>query len=378
MKPTVCVMTGTRAEYGLLKPLIEKLDKDAAVSLRLLVTGTHLIKEYGNTQTEIAEDGFAYDTVPIPVGGASGTEIASHIGTATKAFAGFFYENKPDMLVILGDRYEAFAAATAAFTMRIPIAHISGGDVTEGAIDNGFRHAISMFATLHFPGCEASAQRLIRMGATPENVYSVGDPGVENCLNTDFMSISEIEESIDFSLDHGNYAVVTFHPATKEPGEAEKQVRELTTALDSFPDMRFIITLANADAEGDLINRHWSTEGKTHENWLVVPSLGVRRYLSVVKHSKGVIGNSSSGISEAPSLKVALGIPTVNIGSRQDGRPMAESVLCCAPERERIREVMKLAFSEDFREKAKKVKSLFGAGNTSAEICRIIKCFFEV
>ena len=373
MRHKICVVTGTRAEYGLLRRLIGKLDGDADTELKLLVTGTHLSEAYGNTQEEIREDGFPFDALPIPLGGETGAQVAEFTGEALKRFATYFAECRPEMVVILGDRYEAFAAAAAAFTEGIPIAHISGGDVTEGALDNGFRNAISMFAKLHFPGCEESAQRLIRMGAASDRVYSVGDPGVENCLNTDFMGMDELEENLGFSLDNGNFSIVTYHPVTTEVGKAFEQVRALAEALEEFPDMRFIITLANADAEGEVINAFWRETAPDHKNWLVVPSLGVRRYLSAVKLAKAVIGNSSSGIVEAPALQV----PTVNVGNRQQGRPMAESVICCRPDKEEIRGALKRAFSPEFQALAKKTVSTFGNGNTSEEIARIIKEYLE-
>lgn len=281
-----------------------------------------------------------------------------------RAFADYFSAHRPDLLVVLGDRYEILAAAIAAHFSGIPIAHISGGDVTEGAVDDAIRHSVTKMSTLHFPGCEQSRQRIIQMGEHPERVFNVGEPGVENCLHTSLLSVEELSESLQFDLTAGPYSVVTFHPVTLEDNTAERQLHELIAAMDAFPAMSYIVTLANADAGGRAINAIWQSEGASRKNWLVVPSLGMRRYLSALKGAEMALGNSSSGIVEAP----AMHIPTVNIGDRQKGRMRAESVIDCPPEREAITAAMKKAMTPEFKAIAANTVSPFGDGRTSEKI----------
>lgn len=364
----ISVMTGTRAEYGLLRNLLFKLKARVDIDLRLMVTGAHLSSAFGNTKEEIVADGFTFDQVEIPVNTATKFSMAKNTADALSRYSTYLNELKPDLIIVLGDRYEAFAAASAAFILSIPIAHISGGDVTEGALDDGFRHCITKMSTLHFPGCEDSAKRIIQMGEDPSRVFSVGDPGVENCLNSEFMTVKELEDSLNFSLVKKDFAVVTFHPVTQEKDTAVAQVKELVAAMDEHKDLQYIITTANADAGGDKINAIWNSQKLFHDNWIVISSLGVRRYLSAVKNCVAVIGNSSSGIVEAP----ALGVPTVNIGRRQQGRPFARSVINCEPNKEDISKAIKKAKSEEQRILSKNCESPFGKGNTSSDIVRIL------
>ena len=361
----VCVVTGTRAEYGVLRPLLLKLKTSVEVDLQLIVTGSHLSEKFGNTQREIQSDGFVeYIKVPIPIEDDSKEGMALSTGVALQKFAELFSENRPDLLVVLGDRFEIFAVVAAAHLMGIPTAHISGGDVTEGAVDDAIRHCITKMSSLHFPGCEQSRKRIIQMGEQPATVFNVGEPGVENCLNIDLMEREELSKNLNFEYINGNYSVVTFHPVTMENNTAKQQLYELINAMNQFSDMAYIVTLANADAGGRLINDIWQQEGKKYNNWLVVSSLGVKRYLSAVKYAKLVIGNSSSGVVEAPSMKT----PTVNIGDRQKGRMMAESVICCGPECGEIVGAMEKALTNEFQKKARHVKSPFGDGTTSDQI----------
>lgn len=365
MKYNVCVVTGTRAEYGLLRQLLFKFRTAEEINLTLLVTGSHLSSKFGNTQQEIKDDGFIeYVKIPIPIDDDTKEGMAYSAGVALLKFAEYFKDNKPDMLIVLGDRFEVFSATAAAHLIGIPIAHISGGDVTLGAVDDAIRHCITKMSILHFPGCEQSRKRIIQMGEQPNRVYNVGEPGVENCLKMELLSREELAKSISFDNIKKDYAVVTFHPVTMKNNIAEKQIYELIRAMDSFDNMAYIITLANADAGGRRINEIWIKEGKMRNNWKVVPSLGVLRYLSALKYCKLVIGNSSSGIVEAPSMK----IPTVNIGDRQQGRMMAESVICCGPEYEAIKSAMALGMSDKFCSIFGKMVSPFGNGTTSEQI----------
>lgn len=364
-KHKVCVMTGTRAEYGLLRELLFRLKKNEEIELEVLVTGTHLMEAFGNTYQEIVQDGFiTCHTIAIPMEDDSKGGMAYSTGVAISRFSEYFNSYHPELLVILGDRYEALAIAIAAHMCGVKIAHISGGDVTEGAVDNAIRHSITQMSQLHFPGCEQSAKRVIQMGVQPSLVYNVGEPGVENCLNIKIMERAELAKSLKFNNIFDKYAVVTYHPVTMEDNTGIQQVKELILAMDDVPELSYIVTLANADAGGRAINKLWLEEGSKRDNWYVVPSLGLLRYLSAMKYAKAVIGNSSSGVVEAPSM----GVPTVNIGERQKGRMMSESVICCEPAYGDILKAIKEVLAEEFQEKAKHVVSPFGDGTTSAQI----------
>ena len=374
MKHKVCVVTGTRADYGLLRELLFRLQKNSNIELNLLVTGSHLSDSFGKTQLEIEKDGFlSYSSVPIPIDDDTKEGMAKATGSAIVSFTDYFSDNRPNIIVVLGDRYEILSVAISAHMLGIPIAHISGGDVTEGAIDDAVRHSITKMSQIHFPGCEQSRRRIIQMGEYPERVFNVGEPGVENCLKIQFLSREEIEKSISFSKIRADYSIVTFHPVTMEDNTGIDQLRALINAMDSFPNMSYIITLANADAGGRAINEIWIDEGKRRENWFVVRSLGVVRYLSALRYAKLVIGNSSSGIVEAPSM----GIPTINIGDRQKGRMMAESVICCDPTFDEIRNAMEIGLTPEMQEKAKHVVSPFGDGSTSELIEKHLVEFLE-
>ena len=358
----ICVVTATRAEYGLLRPLLFRLKNNNKVNLQLVVSGTHLSKSFGNTQVEIIADGFSdFFKVQLPIDDDNREGMAKAAGTALQEFAALFSKIVPQMIIVLGDRYEMLGVAAAAHFLGIPIAHICGGDVTEGAIDDAVRHCITKFSQLHFPGCEQSRMRIIQMGEQPETVFNVGEPGVENALNMQLLDRKELSDFVSFEGIMHDYSIVTFHPVTMEDNTETQQVSELIRAIDHFPDMNYVITMANADAGGRAINEIWQKEKKRHSNWLVVSSLGVLRYLSAVKYAKAVIGNSSSGIVEAPSL----GVPTVNIGDRQKGRMTAESVISCSHRYDDIINSLNIVFSNDFQEKAKHVYSPFGDGNTS-------------
>lgn len=365
----VCVITGTRAEYGLLKELLFRLRDDSRFQLTLVVTGSHLIEKFGNTQKEIMEDGFVdYIKIPIPLEDDSKPGMARAAGIAMERFAEFFAGYKPDICIVLGDRFEIFAAVSAAHLIGIPVAHISGGDVTEGAVDDAMRHCITKLSSLHFPGCEQSARRIIQMGEQPARVFNVGEPGVENCLKVTCMSRMSLADNLSFDGIMGDYAVVTFHPVTMEDSTAAYQLHELICAMEEFSDMSYIITKANADAEGRIVNDIWQREAARHRNWKLVSSLGVVRYLSTVKYAKVVIGNSSSGIFEAP----AMGTPTVNIGDRQKGRMLSESIVNCLPEQEKIAASIRQVLEDGFQQRAKKITSLYGDGTTSEQIVRHI------
>lgn len=365
----ICVVTGTRAEYGLLRNLLLKLHDTENVKLDLVVTGSHLSDQFGNTQEEIVKDGFDdYIRIAIPLEDDSKEGMAVSTGIAVQKFAELFKGYKPDIIIVLGDRFEILAAVIAAHIIGISVAHIAGGDVTEGAVDDAIRHCITKMSQLHFPGCEQSAKRIVQMGEEPDRVFNVGEPGVENCLNLKLMSRNELSENLNFAINCHDYSVVTFHPVTMESNTAIEQVYQLIHAMDDQKGMFYIITMANADAGGRVINEIWQKEGKKRENWLVVPSLGVLRYLSAVKYAKLVIGNSSSGVIEVP----ALGTPTINIGDRQKGRMMAESVIQCDPAQDQINLAIQKGMTPEFQKMAKNIKSPFGDGTTSSQIVQIV------
>jgi len=336
----ICVITGTRAEYGLLKPLIKKISDDSGVELQLVVTGMHLSPEFGLTYRAIEEDGFEItERNEMLLSSDTPNGIAKSIGLGMIGFADIFTRIKPDIVVILGDRYEALAAATAAMVHRIPIAHIHGGELTLGAVDDAIRHSITKMSTLHFTSTEEYRKRVIQLGEDPENVIWVGALGVENIQSQQLLGKKELAQSIGFSLDDP-YIIVTFHPVTLENNTAGQQIENLLNALDNFNEYRIIFTKANADTDGRIINRKIDQYVKLNSGRTkVFTSLGMVRYLSALKYCELVIGNSSSGIIEAPSL----GIPTVNIGNRQLGRVRAESVIDCGDSAEEIMESIRKA-----------------------------------
>lgn len=370
----VCVVTGTRADYGLLRPLLLLLRVSPAVELRLAATGSHLSRAFGGTLEEIQADGFPiHAEIPIPIDGDRREDIARATGAAISAFTGYFSENRPELLVVLGDRYEIFAAAAAAALLGIPIAHISGGDTTVGAIDEFLRHSITKMSILHFTGCEDSRRRVIQLGESPERVFNVGEPGVENALNLAVLTPEDLRADLGFPRPDRPYAVVTFHPVTLERGTGEAQLHQLIQAMDAFPQLDYIVTLANADAGGRAINRIWEEEGARRRNWLVVPSLGAKRYVSALRFAGLVLGNSSSGIIEAP----AFHIPTVNIGDRQKGRIIAESILCCPPEASAIEAAICQAITPEYRAAIAQMDTPFGDGHTSEKILSVLLHFLE-
>lgn len=389
----ICVVTATRAEFGLLLHVIRRIEADPGLVLCLVATGTHLSASYGTTVREIeesgvpiaeripildadgaSEDGVPEDGRPKEHGPATGmpVQICRAMGRAYALFGEMYARQKPDLLVVLGDRYELIPVCSSALQFRIPIAHISGGEVTAGALDDLYRHCITKMSHLHFPGCEAYRRRIIQLGEEPQRVFNYGDVGVENIRAMDFLTKEELEKSIGFSLG-SPYACVTFHPPTMEGAGAAAQIREVLEALEAFPDMKFILTKANADAGGREINAVMDAYTKRHANWRCFYSLGTRRYLSALKYSDMVIGNSSSGIVEAPSLH----IPTVNIGSRQDGRLQAESILNCAPKKRDIISAIRRAKSPEFKEAAKKAANPYGDGETSRHIVAEMKKYLE-
>lgn len=375
MKHSVCVVTGSRAEYGILRPLLLKLEREPFIDLQLVVTGSHLSDLFGRTETEILADGFVVAArICIPTQVESKLDMIQATAEAMSNFGQYFSENRPDLLVVLGDRYEIFAVAFAAAVLGIPIAHLHGGESTEGAIDEFLRHSITKMSTLHFTACDKYRQRVIQLGEAPERVFAYGALSTENTLNVPLMTFEELKKSIGYPLHPKQYGVVTFHPVTLEESDAPvEQVKVLIQALEQFPDYQFVITKSNADSGGLEVNRVWEEQAGLHENWLVVSSLGMRRYLSALHYAAAMIGNSSSGIIEGPAMK----IPTVNIGDRQKGRMMARSIISCKAEKEEIIAAMKRAFSPRIQQEAAKVVNPFGGSQISDKMVEEIKKFLN-
>lgn len=368
MLKKIAVVTATRAEYGILKNVIDKIYLSEELELCLMVTGAHLDPTYGMTVKEIEEDGYPIEEkIDILLSSNTPIAVSKTMGLAMISFAEAFDRQKPDLLIVLGDRYELLSVCSAAMNAQIPIAHISGGETTQGAIDESVRHCITKMSYLHFPGCEEYRKRIIQLGEAPERVYNLGDVGVEVIRTMPKMTKQELEESIGFSLDKP-YLSVTFHPTTLELDETEEQMGELLHALEAYPEMIFVFTKANADANGKIINTMIDEYVGSHANCVAFASLGSKRYLNLLRYSNGVLGNSSSGIVEAP----VFGIPTINIGNRQKGRLQADSILNCEPKENQIIEMIAKSQSREFVELARKVKNPYGDGDTSKEIVRVI------
>lgn len=364
------IMTGTRAEYGLLKPLMQEINKDNDLELYLIVSGMHLSPEFGMTYQEIEEDGFEINAkVEMLLSSDSLAGISKSIGLGVIGFADEFQRADLDMLILLGDRYEALSAAICAMVMRIPIAHLHGGELTEGAIDEGIRHSITKMSYLHFTSTEQYRNRVIQLGENPERVFYVGALGVENIKKINLMTKEELERSIHFEIDE-NTVVVTYHPVTLENNTVEEQFLNLLKVLDRNPKIRMIFTKANADTNGRIVNELIDKyAAQNSERACAFMSLGQKRYLSALKYCRIVIGNSSSGIIEAPSF----GKPIINIGDRQKGRICADSVINCGYTQQEIQQAMETALTEEFENKASNCRNPYEKENTAANIISVIK-----
>lgn len=364
------IMTGTRAEYGLLKPLMQEINKDNDLELYLIVSGMHLSPEFGMTYKEIEEDGFEINAkVEMLLSSDSPAGISKSIGLGVIGFADEFQRADLDMLILLGDRYEALSAAICALVMRIPIAHLHGGELTEGAIDEGIRHSITKMSYLHFTSTEQYRNRVIQLGENPERVFYVGALGVENIKKIKLMTKEELERSIHFEIDE-NTVIVTYHPVTLENNTVEEQFLNLLEVLDRNPKIRMIFTKANADTNGRIVNELIDKyAAQNSERACAFVSLGQKRYLSALKYCRIVIGNSSSGIIEAPSF----GKPIINIGDRQKGRICADSVINCGYTQQEIQQAMETALTEEFENKARNCRNPYEKENTAANIISVIK-----
>ena len=368
----ICVVTGSRAEYGLLSGLMRAIQEDKELQLQVIATNMHLSPEFGLTYREIEKDGFRIDKkVQMLLSSDTPNATTKSVGLATIGFADAYEDLQPDLLVVLGDRFEILAAVSAALFFKIPVAHLHGGEITEGAYDDCIRHAITKMSHLHFTSTEAYRQRVIQLGEQPDRVFYMGAIGVENIKRVPLMTKDELEESIQFKLGEKSL-LVTYHPVTLEDHTAADQCQNLLQALDEFPDYQVIFTLPNSDTDGRVIIRLINEYVSLHsERCMAIPSLGLRRYLSALQYVSAVVGNSSSGIIEVPSF----GIPTLDIGDRQKGRIAAESVWHCDVTRRTIVEGLLKVLSPSWVAMARNVRNPYDKEDTIASIHKIIRTY---
>lgn len=370
----ICFITGTRAEYGLLSRLMKMVQDDADTQLQIIATNMHLSPKYGNTYQEIEKDGFTINRkIPIIDDNDKDSAVTT-VKSMAKALAGFadaYDELKPDMVVVLGDRYEILAAATAALIERIPIAHLYGGEITEGAYDDAIRHSVTKMSHLHFTSCEEYRHRVIQLGEQPDHVFNVGSIGVENIKMLPLMSKDEIEKEIGFAIDN-HTILVTYHPVTLGNRTVKEDIDDFIAALDEKKDLRIIFTMPNSDTGGQAIVEAINAfVDKNHQRAKAFKSLGVLRYLSVMQQVAAVVGNSSSGLVEVPSFK----IPTLNIGDRQKGRMAANSVFNCKTDKQSVLKGLDIVLSEEFRQKATAIHNPYDKEGTAQAIFNVIRTY---
>ena len=358
----IAVVTATRAEYGLLSPVIKELRMRESNDLKveLIVTGTHLSDKYGRTIKEISDR--VDHEIEISVASETELDISKNQAEALIKFTDLFLNERYDAVIVLGDRYETLAIAVAAGNTRTPVFHLCGGDTTEGALDEWIRHSITKISYLHFVTNEESRRRVIQLGEDPFRVFNYGSTSIDNILTVADMSKEEALRSV--GLDDCRYALCTYHPVTMEGGSVDEQIYEFMKAIKAFPEFQFIVTKSNADQGGARINEMLDTAETEIDNLHVYTSLGIRRYLSLMKYSEFVLGNSSSGIIETPAFHV----PTVNIGDRQRGRLQSESIINCGTSAKDIVAAIKKAMSEGHRKACKSIISPYGDGHAAERI----------
>ena len=365
----ICVITGTRAEFGLLRPLIELINNDAELQLQLIATGMHLSPEFGYTFNEITEAGFVVDKkVECLLSSDTSVGVSKTIALAISGFADALEDLQPDLVVVLGDRTEILGAVIATTMANIPIAHLYGGETTEGAYDEAIRHSITKFSHLHFTSTEIYRKRVIQLGEQPETVFNVGAIGLDAIKKLPLLDRTAFEESIDFKLKKKN-VLITYHPVTLEKPPIQT-FENILTAVDELGDTGLIFTHANSDKNGRIINKMITEYVETHKDKAVAfKSLGQLRYLSALQFVDFVIGNSSSGMTEVP----AFNIPTINIGDRQKGRINCESVINSTHALEGIKKSITFALDKQFRDKIQRQEQLYGNGTAAEKILKIIK-----
>lgn len=366
----IAVFTGTRAEYGLLYWLLKDIQTDSSLDLQLLVSGTHLSPEFGCTYQQIEEDGFKIDEkIEILLSSDTAVGVAKSMGLGVLGFTDSLNRLNPDGLIILGDRFEALAAAQTAMILRIPVVHLHGGEITEGAYDDAIRHAITKLSFIHCTSTDEYRNRVIQLGEKPSRVHNVGAIGLDHLLRSTFMSIEELSKSLSFSLNKP-YLLVTYHPVTLADEAPKSSFQELLDSLDEYPDYQIIMTYPNADDGGRSIIPILENYARSNaDRVLAIKSLGQMRYLSAVKHAAAVIGNSSSGIIEVPSFDVA----TIDIGMRQKGRLAAKSVIHCEPNKKSIVEAISVGINKRYKSDNETVCNPYGQGDASGQIITLLK-----
>ena len=366
----ICIVTGSRAEYGLLSSLMKLIQNDSDLILQIIATNMHLSPEFGLTYKEIINDGFKVDKkVEMLLSSDTPNATTKSTGLAIIGFADAYEDLAPDLIIVLGDRFEIFAAVAAALLYRIPVAHLHGGEITEGAYDNSMRHAITKMSHLHFTSTEEYRKRVIQMGEDPDFVFNVGSIGIDNISHIKLLSKSVLEKKLNFKIS-GKTILVTFHPVTLEKNTSEEQTGNLLEALQAIDDLRIIFTLPNSDTNGRIIIKmiNLFVEKNNHRS-IAFSSLGKMNYLSSLQYVDAVVGNSSSGIIEVPSF----GIPTLNIGNRQKGRLRADTVIDCEPVFEDIHNKLRYILTEQFKVSCKKMPNPYKKEGTACEIYNVIK-----
>ena len=369
MKRKICVITGSRADYGLLRWVMQGIKDDPELTLQVIATGMHLSSVFGMTYREIEQDGFYIDaSVEILLSEDTPLGIAESIASGISGCAKAFDQLKPDIILVLGDRFEIFAAATSALVAKIPVAHIHGGETTVGAYDEAFRHSITKMSQVHFVAAEEYRTRVIQLGENPKTVNLVGGLGIENINRLKLLSKEELEISLGIKFESKSL-LITYHPATLENESTEHQMQELLTALSNLNGTTLIFTMPNADTGGSLLTKMIEEFTRKFDNAYAFQSLGQLRYLSCIAQVDGVVGNSSSGLTEVPSFKKG----TINIGTRQRGRLQALSVINCPPEAERISDALKKLYSQDFRSTLDGTINPYGEGDASNAVVKVLK-----
>lgn len=371
----ICVITATRAEYGLLYPLLKEIDRTEGLELQLVVSGTHLSGEYGSTKQEIMDDDFRdFDEIDIMADRvAEENEVVSQImATTISKFTSYLTKKRPDLAIILGDRYEMMAFAIALVNACVPIAHLNGGEVTGGALDEIYRHCITKMSTLHFTNCDLHKKRIIQLGEPPQRVFNVGDLCVDNIKNTVLLPKEQLEHEIGINFSTIKIILITFHPVTMEDNSLE-QLENMLKVIERKDEYFYIFTKANSDRDGIKINQRISEFVEQHKNCKLIDSLGRVRYLSILQYASAVMGNSSSGLYEVPYFH----IPTINIGNRQKGRLHGETVIDCYWTEKEIDEAFEKAMGSGFKAICKTEENFFGNGDTAQKIVYIIKKSLE-
>ncbi len=369
MKRKICVITGTRAEYGLLPKIMQGIQDDPELTLQIIATGMHLSPEFGLTYQVIEQDGFKIDRkVEMLTSSDTPRGIAKSMGLGLIGFADALHDLHPDLILVLGDRFEIFSAVSAALVARIPVAHVHGGETTEGSIDEALRHSITKMSHLHFVAAEEYRQRVIQLGEHPDRVFLVGGLGVDTIKHMQPLDRNALEQSLGLQLGEKSL-LVTFHPVTLELGTAADQMAELLATLDTLPNTQLVFTMPNADTDGRVLIRMIEQFVAQHANARAYASLGHLRYLSCLAHVDGVVGNSSSGLLEAPSFQKG----TINIGDRQRGRLQASSIINCEPTRQSIAFALKHLYSAGFQSGLRNVRNPYGEGGAIEKILATLK-----